>query len=424
MKHEVVVAGGGFAGLGVSRCLGRVGFDVTVIDQDNYHTFLPLLYQVAAAELEPEAIAYPLRHILRKDPRVSFTMAEVTGLDADAHVLKTSRGDISYEYLVLALGSVTRYFDTPGAEQFAFPLKTVDQGIVLRNHILCCFERAEGERDEQTRRKLLTFVTVGGGATGVEFTGALAELVRGPLVKDYRNLDYHRDVHLVLLEGGKQLLSELPSKLQDYTLRRLKKMGVSVRLGARVTRVTGDEVLLEDGTTVPTKTAVWTAGVQGSALESGGRLPMSSDRRVLVERTLQVRGYPDVYVIGDLARIDEAVEPLPLTAPVAFQQAAKAAENIQRQRDGATTLPFSYRDRGTMATIGRNTAVATPFGRSFTGFLAWLLWLVFHLAKLIGFRNRVVVLLSWAWDYLFFERVVRLILPRGIESQRGLDKCE
>ena len=424
MKHEVVVAGGGFAGLGVSRCLGRAGFDVTVIDQDNYHTFLPLLYQVAAAELEPEAIAYPLRHILRKDPRVSFTMAEVTGLDADAHVLKTSRGDISYEYLVLALGSVTRYFDTPGAEQFAFPLKTVDQGIVLRNHILCCFERAEGERDEQTRRKLLTFVTVGGGATGVEFTGALAELVRGPLVKDYRNLDYHRDVHLVLLEAGKQLLPGLPSKLQDYTLRRLKKMGVSVRLGARVTRVTGDEVLLEDGTTVPTKTAVWTAGVQGSALESGGRLPMSSDRRVLVERTLQVRGYPDVYVIGDLAQIDEAVEPLPLTAPVAFQQAAKAAENIQRRRDGAATLPFSYRDRGTMATIGRNTAVATPFGRSFTGFLAWLLWLVFHLAKLIGFRNRVVVLLSWAWDYLFFERVVRLILPRGIESHRGLDKCE
>ena len=424
MKHEIVVAGGGFAGLGASRALGRAGFDVTVIDQDNYHTFLPLLYQVAAAELEPEAIAYPLRHILRKDPRVSFTMAEVNGLDADAHVLKTSRGDVSYEYLVLALGSVTRYFDIPGAEQYAFPLKAVDQGIVLRNHILCCFERAEGERDEQTRRKLLTFVTVGGGATGVEFTGALAELVRGPLVKDYRNLDYHRDVHLVLLEGGKQLLSGLPSKLQDYTLRRLEKMGVNVRLGARVTRVTGDEVLLEDGTTVPTKTAVWTAGVQGSVLESEGRLPMSSDRRVLVERTLQVRGYPDVYVIGDLARIDEAVEPLPLTAPVAFQQAAKAAENIQRQRDGAATLPFSYRDRGTMATIGRNTAVATPFGRAFTGFLAWLLWLVFHLAKLIGFRNRVVVLLSWAWDYMFFERVVRLILPRGIESQRGLDRCE
>jgi len=424
MKHEVVVAGGGFAGLWASRALGRAGFEVTVIDQDNYHTFLPLLYQVAAAELEPEAIAYPLRHILRNDPRVSFLMAEVTGLDADARVLRTSRGDVSYEFLVLALGSVTRYFDIPGAEQFAFPLKTVDQGIVLRNHILCCFERAEQERDEEARRKLLTFVTVGGGSTGVEFTGALAELIRGPIAKDYRTLDIHKDVQLVLLEGAERLLTGFPQRLQDYTRRRLEKMGVSVRFRARVTRVTGDKVFLEDGTSVSTKTAVWTAGVQGSALESEKPLPMGSDRRVLVEPTLQLTGYPNVYVIGDLARIEQSGEPLPLTAPVAVQQATKAAENIQRQRDGTVPLPFSYRDRGTMATIGRNAAVATPFGRSFTGFLAWMLWLVFHLAKLIGFRNRLVVLLNWAWDYLFFERVVRLILPRGIESQRGLNKCD
>jgi len=423
LKHEVVVAGGGFAGLWVSRALGRAGFDVTVIDQDNYHTFLPLLYQVAAAELEPEAIAYPLRHILRRDPRVSFFMAEVTGLDADSHVLRTSRGDVSYETIVLALGSVTRYFGIPGAEQFAFPLKTVDQGIVLRNHILCCFERAEQECDPDTRRKLLTFVTVGGGATGVEFTGALAELVRRPIAKDYRNLDPRSDVQLVLLEGDEQLLSGLPRKLQDYTQRRLEKMGASVRLLSRVTQVTGDGVYLEDGTGISTKTVVWTAGVQGSALESGGQLPMSSDRRVLVEPTLQVTGYPNVYVIGDMARIDRSDEQLPLTAPVAVQQATKAAENIQRQRDGADTQPFSYRDRGAMATIGRNAAVATPFGRAFIGFPAWLLWLVFHLAKLIGFRNRLVVLLNWAWDYLFFERVVRLILPRGIDSQRDLDDC-
>lgn len=422
MQHDIIVAGAGFAGLWTARALGRSGFDVTIIDKRNHHTFLPLLYQVAAAELEPEAIAYPLRQILRRDPRVSFMLANVTGIDADSHKLETSRGDLSFRSLVLALGSVTRHFGTPGVEQFGFPLKTIDQGIVLRNHILCCFELAAHEREEEVRSRLLTFATVGGGATGVELTGALAELVRGPIRKDYRNMNYQKDVRLVLLEGSDRLLPGFPEKLQDYTQRRLQRMGVEVHCGSRVAQLTGDAVYLDDGTSIPTRTAIWTAGVQGSALKSDGQLQLSPDRRVLVSPTLQALGHPDIYVIGDMARIDHEEVRLPQTAPVAIQQAAKAVENIQRQRSGADPAPFTYRDRGAMATIGRNAAVATPFGRSFTGFPAWLMWLVFHLAKLIGFRNRLVVILSWAWDYFFFDRVVRLILPSEMESHRGLSK--
>jgi NADH dehydrogenase len=409
---QVVVAGSGFAGLWVCRGLARSDFDVRLIDRDNYHTFLPLLYQVAAAELEPEAIAFPLRHVLRRDPRVSFLMAELDAVNLGEHAVSTSRGAVSYEYLVLALGSVTSYFGVPGAEEFAFPLKTVDQGIALRNHILRCFELADLEREEAKSRQLLTFAIIGGGPTGVEFAGALIELVRGPIGRDYRRIDPPSEVRVLLLQAVPHLLPGLPRTLQEYTLKRLRRMGVEVRLGSPVTRVSGEDLQLEDGTLIPTRTAVWTAGVQGAPVGEEPHLPLSPDRRILVSPTLQVPGHPNVYAVGDLARLDQDGQALPLTAPVAIQQAAAAAKNIQRQHAGLDPLPFHYRDRGTMVTIGRNKAVATPFGRSFKGLPAWLLWLGFHLVKLIGFRNRVLVLLNWAWDYVFLERAVRLILPR------------
>lgn len=415
---QVVVAGGGFAGLWVCRGLASLGFDVRLIDRDNYHTFLPLLYQVAAAELEPEAIAFPLRHIFRRDPHVSFLMAELHAVNLGESAVLTSRGSISYEYLVLALGSVTNYFGVPGAEEFAFPLKTVDQGIALRNHVLQCFELADLERDEARRRQLLTFAIVGGGPTGVEFAGALAELVRGPIGKDYRGIDPRSEVHVLLLQAVPHLLPGLPHALQEYTLKRLRRMGVEVHLVSPVTRVSTDDLQLEDGTLIRTRTAVWTAGVQGAPTGEKQHLPMSPDRRVLVSPTLQVPGHSNVYVVGDLARLDQDEQRLPLTAPVAVQQATTAVKNIERQHAGLEPLPFRYRDRGTMVTIGRNKAVATPFGRSFKGLPAWLLWLSFHLVKLIGFRNRVLVLLNWAWDYVFLERAVRLILPHAATTAR------
>ncbi|GAF83235.1 unnamed protein product, partial [marine sediment metagenome] len=403
---QVVVAGGGFAGLWVCRGLASSGFDVRLIDRDNYHTFLPLLYQVAAAELEPEAIAFPLRHIFRREPHMSFLMAEVHAIDLEGNAVVTSRGSVSYEYLVLALGSVTNYFGVPEAEEVAFPLKTVDHGIALRNHILQCFELADLDRDQAKRQQLLTFAIVGGGPTGVEFAGALAELVRGPIRKDYRRIDPKREVRVVMLQADSHLLPGLPHSLQEYTLKRLRRMSVEVHLVSPVTRVSADDLELEDGTIIRTRTVVWTAGVLGAPAGEEQHLPLSSDRRVLVSSTLQVPGHPNVYVVGDLARLDQDEQTLPLTAPVAVQHASTAVRNIERQHAGSAPLPFLYRDRGTMVTIGRNVAVATPFGRSFKGLPAWLLWLSFHLVKLIGFRNRLLVLLNWAWDYVFLERAV------------------
>ena len=415
-RPQVVIVGAGFAGLWAARALGRSPVEVLLVDRNNYHTFLPLLYQVAAAELEPEAIAYPVRSILRQLPNVHFALAEVQEIDLAARVVKTAPGVIPYDFLVLAIGSTSSFFGLPGAAEHAFPLKTLEQGVALRNHILCCFERAVREPDEQQRQRRLTFTIVGGGPTGVEFAGALAELIHSPIVQDYPTLDF-RQVHVVLLEARDGLLPGLPERLRAYALARLRRMGVEVRLQAMVSQITLEAVHLQDGTVIPTETVVWTAGVRGDPLAQRLGLPTARDGRVVVLPTLQVPSYPEVYVIGDLAYVEEAGRPLPMMGPVAIQQGEWVAQNIARQMAGQATLPFHYQDRGTMVTIGRNAAVAYPFRRAFTGFPAWVLWLIFHLFKLIGFRNRLLVLINWAWDYFLYERAVRLILPLGPREQ-------
>jgi len=291
--------------------------------------------------------------------------------------------------------------------------------LALRNHILRCFEQAVHEPDAERRRRLLTLAIVGGGPTGVEFAGALAELLHGPFVKDYPTLDF-QEVQVVLLEAMDSLLPDLPERLRAYALARLRQMEVEVRLQAMVSQVTPEAVHLSDGTTMPTETVVWTTGVRGDPQVQGWGLPTAHNGRVAVLPTLQVPGHPEVYVIGDLACVEEDGRPLPMMGPVAIQQGEAAARNIVRQMAGQTPLPFHYRDRGTMVTIGRNAAVAHPFGRAFTGVSAWVLWLSFHLIKLIGFRNRLLVLINWAWDYFLFERTVRLILPLNARgSHRG-----
>jgi NADH dehydrogenase len=411
-RPRVVIVGAGFGGLWAARALARSPVEVLLVDRNNYHTFLPLLYQVAAAELEPEAIAYPVRSILRKLPNVHFSLAEVKEVDLAARVVKTAERVIPYDFLVLAIGSTFNFFAVPGAAEHAFPLKTLEQGVALRNHILCCFERAVQEPDEQQGQRLLTFTIVGGGPTGVEFAGALAELIHGPIVQDYPTLDF-RQVHVVLLEAMDGLLPGLPGRLRAYALARLRRMGVEVRLQAMVSQLTSEAVHLRDGTIIPTETVVWTAGVRGDPLAQRLGLPTARDGRVVVLPTLQVPSHPEVYVIGDLAYVEEEGRPLPMMGPVAIQQGESAARNIARQMAGQAPLPFHYQDRGTMVTIGRNAAVAHPFRRAFTGFPAWVLWLSFHLFKLIGFRNRLLVLINWAWDYFLYERAVRLILPLG-----------
>jgi NADH dehydrogenase len=409
----VVIVGAGFGGLAAARALDGSSARVLILDRNNYHTFLPLLYELAAAELEANEISYPVRSIVRKLGQVSFVMAEVTRVDLNSRAIETDGRPIDYDYLVLAMGSEAHYFGVEGAAEFAFPLYSLDQGLVLRNHILRSLEEAVREPDGDKRKEMLTFAIVGGGPTGVEFAGALAELIQGPVVKDYPTIA-PGEIQVVLLEATDRVLSFLPERLGIYTQRRLTRMGVQVRLGAMVTRITPRTLELRDGSILATRSVVWTAGVRGDAQVQSWGLPTTRAGHVPVLPTLQVPGHPEVYVVGDLAYLEQEGRRVPMIAPVAVSQGKRAGKNILRQMAQKTPEAYHYRDQGATVTIGRNAGVVRIGGLSFTGFFAWLAWLVVHLVKLIGFRNRLFVLINWAWDYFFFERASRLILPRDL----------
>ena len=413
---RVAIIGCGFGGLWAARTLARAPVDLLVIDRNNYHTFFPLLYQVAAALVEPEHIAYPVRGILRKIPNARFALAEVQGIDWERRVIQTEHSEFSYDFLVITTGSRTNFFDISGAEKFSFPLRTLNQAIRLRNHILLCFERAMQEKDEKLRRRILTFSIVGGGPTGVEFAGALAELIQRPLKRDFPGLK-PEEMQIVLLEAAGALLRTFPESIQLYTRDKLKKKGVDVRLEAVVGRVASNCLKLNDGPSIPTETVVWTAGVKGMPDPKVLGLPANENGQVPVRPTLEVEGFPNVYVIGDLACLGEIQPPLPMVAPVAIQQGKLAAENIKRRVRNKSLSSFSYRDRGMMATIGRKAGAVHLLNKwTFTGFTAWLLWLSIHIFYLIGFRNRIFVMVNWALDYFLFERKVMLILPQSREE--------
>ncbi len=416
-RPRVVILGAGFGGLWAARTLSHAPVAIDLIDHHNYHTFFPLLYEVGAAELEPEEIAHPVRSILRHATNARFCLESVEQVDLSTKTVKTTKRVIPYDYLIVALGSASHFFGVPGAATFAYPLKSLEQGVALRNHILSCFESAAYERDSQRRQSLLTFTIVGGGPTGVEFAGALAELVRGPLTKDYPTLK--GQARILVLEASEGLLTGQPQRLKDYALKRLQHMGVQVMLQARVTSVTSEEIQLKDGQIIPTETVIWTAGVNGTPAINGWGLPTNRAGQVTVLPTLQVPEHPEVYVVGDLAYVEHAGHPLPMVAQPALQEGAAAARNIERQVRGQAPRPFRYRDLGTLAVIGRNAAVANMFGYTYTGFVAWLIWVVVHIFNLIGFRDRLIVLIDWAWDYVFFERGIRLILPNdaAVETQ-------
>lgn len=415
VKEHVVVVGAGFAGLAVAQRMQGKGMKVTLLDRQNYHTFLPLLYQVAAAELGPTEIAYPVRSILRNNRDVEFRMGALKSVDPQARVVITDREQIVYDHLVLAMGATTNYFGVEGAREHAFPLRRMEEAVPLRQHILTRFEKAVHAKDAEERRRLLTFTVVGGGPTGVEFSGALAELVRGPLRRDYPMLDLTPDggqARIVLIEATGQVLGGMPDDLSDYALERLADRGVEVRLDSPVARVERDRVVLGGGDELATSTVIWTAGVQGEPGPAEWGLPMGPQGRVRVRPTLQAEGYDRIWVAGDLAWLeDDEGRPLPGVAPVALQQGSHVARNLARVTQQTPLEAFRYRDPGMLAVVGRNAAVAHVDGRSIQGFPAWVLWLVIHVAKLIGFRNRLLVLVNWAWNYLFFRRAVRLILP-------------
>lgn len=403
---KVAIIGAGFGGLWAAKALRGAAVDVEIIDRHNFHTFFPLLYQVAAAELAPGDISHPIRKIIRRHRNARFTLADVAGLDAAEKVLDTSAGPKAFDYLIIAMGSTTKYFGVAGAADHSYPLRTLEDAVHLRNHLLARFETAE-QLSPADRAKHLTFVIVGGGPTGVEFAGALQELINGPLRRDHPRLKAG-DASVIVVELGDTLLPVYPAKLREYATKRLEQMGVEVKMGAAVESVSEEGVILGGGHRIDAATVVWTAGVGGPSDLAKWGLPATSAGRVKVLPTLQVENAGSVFVVGDSSL--PAGGTAPMVAQNATQQGTLAAENILRLIDGQTLQDYRYRDLGNMAVIGRNAAVVHLFSRlGFKGYLAWLMWLGLHLAKLIGFRNRVAALLSWAGDYLFRDRVARLI---------------
>jgi NADH dehydrogenase len=408
-KKRVVIIGAGFGGLRAARNLANQPVDVVLIDRNNYHLFQPLLYQVATAEISPHEIAHPVRAILRNQRNLQFLLANVTRMDLKSRTIHTSRGDVPFDYLVLAPGGETSYFGNAQLAEKSFSLKSLPDATRLRNQILHQFELVATETDPQIRQKLLTFVVVGGGPTGVESAGALSELVRLVLVKDYPDLDIAR-VKIILLEAADHLLPGMPDDLSLHTVKVLRKKGVEVRFQAMVEGYDGEVVRLKDGSTIAARTMIWAAGIRSASLLDSLSLPQDRQRRIIVQSTMQVEGMAEVFVIGDAASLpDGDGKPLPMVAPVAMQQADTVARNILALENNTALESFTYRDPGSLATIGRNAAVARLGKAKFTGFPAWLVWLFVHLIQLIGFRNRLMVLINWAWDYLFYDRAIRII---------------
>ena len=410
IRARVVIVGGGFGGLQAAKALADAPVQVTLVDRRNHHLFQPLLYQVATAALSPADIAQPIRSVLRGQSNVEVILAGVDAIDVAAKevVLDEDAGRLSYDYLILAAGANHAYFGHDEWAPNAPGLKTLDDATDIRRRILTSFEEAEREPDPARRKALMTFVIVGGGPTGVEMAGAIAEIARFSLARDFRHIDT-RDAKVILIEAGTQLLAAFPDRLSRHALRDLERLGVEVRFGKPVTAIAPDAVTIGDEI-IPANTTVWAAGVQASPL--GRSLGVELDRagRVLINPDLSIPGRPEIFVVGDMASLKDARgRPLPGVAQVAMQQGAWAAANIVRAIEGKPARAFRYRDLGNMATIGRNSAVADIRGLRLTGFVAWLAWAVVHILNLIGFRNRVLVALQWLWDYLTFQRGARLI---------------
>lgn len=411
-KKRVVIAGMGFGGLRAAKTLAGNDFELMMVDRNNYHLFQPLLYQVATAGLEQEAIAYPLRGLTRRWRGASFLLAEISGIDLAGKCVLTDAGTIQYDYLVVAAGSRTNFFGMERVAAHAFDLKRLDQAEDLRNHILLMFEQASRETDPQRRSAMLTFVIVGGGPTGVEFAGALRELIVYVLSQDHPAISTAL-TRIVLVEAADSLLTAMPDDLRQYAYQKLCSMGVEVLLGKRVVGATAESVELYGGAVIASHTLLWSAGV--AAADLAGYLQgveRGASGRVVVQPDLSIKEHPEVFVVGDMACCLEDGVPLPMMAPVAIQQGDYAARLILARERGTSLPPFKYVDKGSMATIGRSSAVAAAAGFKFRGYIAWLAWLLLHLYYLIGFRNRLVVMMNWTYAYWFQERQVRLITAK------------
>ncbi len=408
----VVIIGGGFGGLYAARALKRARVRVTLLDRRNHHLFQPLLYQVAMAALSPGDIASPIRWILRRQRNVQVLLAEAIAIDPSAKSVVLSDGSISYDYLIVATGATHAYFGHEVWGETAPGVKTLVDALVIRRRMLLAFERAEREQDPARQKTLLTFVMIGGGPTGVEMAGALAEMSRQSLAQDFRNID-PGSARIILVEGGPSVLSAFPQSLRQAAHRDLVKLGVEVRTNSIVSGVEPGRVRIGEET-IAAETILWTAGVAASPLGASLGVPLDRAGRVRVQPDLTIPGHPDVFVIGDLATLDGADgKPLPGVAQVAIQMGKHAARQIVRHLEKQPLRAFRYRDLGNMATIGRASAIADFGTFRLSGVIAWLAWLFVHIMNLIGFRNRMVVLVQWAWAYFSYQRAIRLITGEG-----------
>jgi NADH dehydrogenase len=408
---HVVIVGGGFAGLTAARSLRHANVRVTIVDRRNHHLFQPLLYQVATAALNPGDIAYPIRAVVRHQSNTRTILARVAGIDLQQRVLWLADGSLSYDYLLLASGATHSYFGNDAWEQWAPGLKTIEDALEIRRRVLSAFEAAERQPDPVQVRASLTFVVVGAGPTGVELAGALMEIGRLTVAKDFRSFD-PRTLRVVLVEAADRVLPPYHATLSQKAKTQLEKLGVEVRLGARVTKIDASGVFLGDEH-IDARTVLWAAGVAGSPLGKELGVPLDRAGRVQVQPDLSVPGHPNVFVAGDLMSVVQDGKPVPGVAPAAIQSGRAAARNIAALARGESTRPFRYFDKGSLATIGRNKAVGQVGRLRFSGYFAWLVWWVIHIAYLIGYRNRLVVMIGWAWNYLSFGRGARLITGRG-----------
>ena len=421
---HIVIIGGGFGGLAAARALRRSDARITLVDRKNHHVFQPLLYQVATAGLSPADIASPIRWILRRQKNVRVLLAGVTSIDpARRAVVLDDGSELAYDFLIVAAGATHAYFGHDEWRDRAPGLKTLEDGFEIRRRVLLAFERAERASDPEEQRRLLTFVIVGGGPTGVELAGALAELARQTHAEEFRAI-HTEQARIILMEGAPAILPAFPERLREAARRALEQLGVEVQTGTAVTNIAAG-VVDAGGERFETATVLWAAGVAASPLGRSLGAPVDRAGRVYVQPDLTIPNHPGVFVVGDLAAfvVDRDAQGrerlLPGVAQVAMQQAAHAARNIVRARAARPMAPFRYRDYGNMATIGRNSAIADFGWLRLSGHVAWLAWLFIHILWLTGFRNRLLVLVQWAWAYLTYQRSVRLITDVGPRDSAG-----
>jgi NADH dehydrogenase len=417
-RPHVVIIGAGFAGLYAARALCRAPVRVTVVDRRNHHLFQPLLYQVATAGLSAPDIATPIRRILQRQANATVLLAEVRGLDPVRRRVVLDEEELSYDFLIVATGATHNYFGHDEWARYAPGLKTVEDAFEIRRRVLLAFEKAERETNAERQREYLTFAIVGAGATGVELAGALREIAQHTLARDFHNFD-PRAARVVLIDAVERVLPQFPEPLSRKARAMLEARGVEVRTGCRVVDIDPGGVSLQcvpssEATPerIPAHTVLWAAGVKASPLAEDLDAPRDEFGRVRVQADLSVPGHPEVFVVGDLAVVELGGSSVPATAPPAIQEGRHAAATIVAQLAGRTRLPFCYKDRGMLATVGRRAGVASIHGFVFAGFVAWLLWLLVHITWLIGHRNRLAVLFEWAWAYFTYQRSARIILLR------------